>query len=208
MAGEATGVRSRGRPRAFDIDEVLDRVIEVFRERGYEASSMADIERATGLNVSSIYNTFGSKETLFQRALARYQEVRLAAIVDALSAGTGGLADLHLALELQHAETQSEWGLQGCLAINTMAELGSRAGSAREPLAEFRRGLADAIRLPLDRAVAIGEMSADQVPNAVALLVSLTLGVLVLTRSEASSAELAQHFEAAHALVDSWTGRG
>jgi hypothetical protein len=47
-------------------------------------------------------------------------------------------------------------------------------------------------------------MSADQVPNAVALLVSLTLGVGVLMRSEASPAELASHFEAAHAVVESW----
>jgi len=207
MAGAGTGVRSPGRPREFDIDEVLDRAIEVFRGRGYEASSMADIERATGLNTSSIYNTFGSKEALFQRALDRYQNVRLAAIADVLASGTGGLADLHRALELQQAETQSEWGLQGCLAVNAMAELGQRAGEAKESLAEFRRGLAEAIRFPLDRAAGLGEMSADQVPNAVALLVSLTLGVGVLMRSEASPAELASHFAAAHEVVESWRVR-
>ena len=60
MAPSVSGIRSPGRPREFDVDDVLDRAIEVFRERGYEASSMADIERATGLNTSSIYNTFGS----------------------------------------------------------------------------------------------------------------------------------------------------
>ena len=165
---------------------------------------MADIERATGLNTSSIYNTFGSKETLFQQALGRYETVRLAAFADVLGSGTAGLADLHRALELQQAESQSEWGSQGCLAVNAMAELGQRAGDARESLAEFRRGLASAIRLPLDRAVALGEMTADQLPEAVALLVSLTLGLGVLMRSEASDAELSAHFAAAHASVDSW----
>jgi hypothetical protein len=54
------------------------------------------------------------------------------------------------------------------------------------------------------RAVALGEMSADRVPHAVALLVSFTLGVGVLMRSGASDVELAPHFEAAHALVESW----
>jgi TetR/AcrR family transcriptional repressor of nem operon len=204
MAGRGTGVRTPGRPREFDVEAVLDRVIEVFRERGYEASSMADIERATGLNSSSIYNTFGSKETLFQQALSRYEAVRLAAIGAVLAEGTGGLDDLHRALELQQAETESEWGSQGCLAINTMTELGLRAGNASALLADFRRGLADAIRLPIERAVAIGEMRADQVANAVALLVSLTLGIGVLMRGAASREELAAHFEAAHAMVDSW----
>jgi AcrR family transcriptional regulator len=204
MTAPVRGTRPPGRPREFDIDEVLDRVIEVFRERGYEASSMADIERATGLNASSIYNTFGSKDSLFQRALSRYESVRLAAITDVLSSGTGGLDDLHRALDLQQAESQSEWGLRGCLAINAMIELGSREASTKASLHEYRRGLAEAIRMPLDRAVAIGEMSATQVPNALALLESLTLAVGVLMRSGATNAELATHFEAAHALVESW----
>jgi AcrR family transcriptional regulator len=176
----------------------------VFRERGYEASSLADIERATGLNTSSIYNTFGSKEALFHRSLARYESVRLAGIVDLLAVGTEGFADLHRALELQRAESLSEWGHGGCLAINTMVELGPRAGDAKELLAEFRRRLADAIRLPLDRAVALGEMTPDQVPTAVALLVTFTLGVGALMRSGASEDELATHFDAAHTLVESW----
>ncbi len=164
---------------------------------------MADIERATGLNTSSIYNTFGSKKALFDRSLGRYEAVRMAAIVEALAAGTAGLADLHLALELQQAESLSEWGREGCLAVNSMIELGPRAGEVKELLTEFRRRLAEAIQLPLDRAVALGEMSPEKVPAAVALLVTFTLGVGVLMRSGASDVELAAHFDAAHALVES-----
>lgn len=204
MTQQGAGVRSPGRPRKFDVDDVLDQVIEVFRERGYEGSSMADIERATGLNASSVYNTFGSKESLFRQSLARYEAERMNGIAGLLAAGTGGLADLHQALELQYAESLSEWGHQGCFAINTMIELGPRAGDAKEVLADFRLQLGDAIRQPLDRAVALGEISAQQVPHAVALLVTLTLGVGVLMRSGAPEAELAAYFEAAHAMVDSW----
>src|SRR3954463_10566405 len=115
MAPSEAGLRAPGRPREFAVDDVLDRAIEVFRERGYEASSMADIERATGLNTSSIYNTFGSKQALFDRSLSRYETVRLAGIVASLAAGTEGLADLHRALELQQAESTSDWGHRGCL---------------------------------------------------------------------------------------------
>jgi TetR/AcrR family transcriptional regulator, transcriptional repressor for nem operon len=165
---------------------------------------MADLERATGLNASSIYNTFGSKAALFNRSLGRYEAVRLAVIVEGLASGTEGLDDLHRALELHQAESLSEWGTGGCLAINTMIELGPRAGDAKELLAGFRRSVGDAIRLPLDRAVALGEMSPDQVPAAVALLLTFTLGVGVLMRSGAAEAELATHFEAAHTLVESW----
>lgn len=183
---------------------MLDRVIDVFRDRGFEGSSMADIERATGLNASSVYNTFGSKDALFRQSLARYEAVRMAGIVELLGAGTGGLADLHQALDLQQAESVSEWGHNGCLAINTMIELGPRAGDAKVVLSDFRQQLGDAIRQPLERAVALGEIDPQRVPIAIALLVTFTLGVGVLMRSGASEAELAAHFEAAHALVDSW----
>jgi AcrR family transcriptional regulator len=204
MARSATGVRSPGRPREFDVDDVLDRSIEVFRERGYEASSMADIEAATGLNTSSIYNAFGSKKALFEQSLRRYETVRLAGIAEVLAAGTEGLADVHRALELQQAESQSEWGHGGCLAINAMIEIGPRGGDAKELLSQFRRQLAEAIRLPLDRAVALGEMGPDRVAEATALLMTCTLGVGVLMRSGASDAEVETHFAAAHALVESW----
>ncbi len=204
MARQATTERTSGRPRSFDVDEVLDRTIEVFRSRGYEASSMAELERATGLNVSSLYNTFGSKEGLFHQALARYQTQRLGFFSAALGNGTEGLTDLHRTLDLQEQESASAWALQGCLAINVMAELGPRAGDAKQQLIDFRVGLANAVRLPLERAAAMGEISPDQVPNAVAMLVCFTLGVGVLMRSEAPTAELAQHFAAAHAVVESW----
>ena len=79
-----------------------------------------------------------------------------------------------------------------------------RAGDAKELLADFRRQLAEAIRLPVDRAVALGEMNPDTARTAVALLVTFTLGVGVLMRSAAPDVELATHFEAAHAMVESW----
>ena len=53
-------------------------------------------------------------------------------------------------------------------------------------------------------------IGADELPSASsmepegALLVSFTLGAGVLMRSGASDEELATHFEAAHALVESW----
>lgn len=199
--------RTPGRPREFDVDDVLDRAIGVFREYGYEGSSMSAIERATGLNTSSVYNAFGSKQALFRQSLDRYEAVRLASIYDVLSSGTEGLADLQRALEFQHAESRSEWGHGGCLAINAMIELGPRAGETKDVLAEFRRRMGEAIRLPLDRAVALGEMDESAVPSAVALLVSLTLAVGVLMRSGASDDELAAHFDAARAVVESWRSR-
>jgi TetR/AcrR family transcriptional regulator, copper-responsive repressor len=64
--------RPRGRPRAFDPDQVLDRVRAVFIEKGFAAASLDDLAAAAGLNRPSLYAAFGDKEQLYIHALKRY----------------------------------------------------------------------------------------------------------------------------------------
>ena len=61
--------RGPGRPRKFDADDVLDKVIDVFWELGYEASDTETLSRRTGLTKPSLYNAFGAKEDLFVAAI-------------------------------------------------------------------------------------------------------------------------------------------
>lgn len=71
--GQGTVAR-RGRPREFDADVALDSAMRLFWTRGYEATSMADLVEATGLNRASLYAAFGDKEALFLKVLDRYGE--------------------------------------------------------------------------------------------------------------------------------------
>ncbi len=64
-----------GRPREFDEEQVLDRAVQVFWTHGYEATSVAALEEATGLGRQSLYNAFGGKRELFLRSLDRYTSV-------------------------------------------------------------------------------------------------------------------------------------
>ena len=45
--------RGRGRPRSFDEGEVLDKVIDVFWELGYDASDTETLSKQTGLTEPS-----------------------------------------------------------------------------------------------------------------------------------------------------------
>ena len=77
--------KGRGRPRTFDENEVLDKVIDVFWELGYDASDTETLSKRTGLTKPSLYNAFGAKEDLFVAALNRYRQTRSKASLDALS---------------------------------------------------------------------------------------------------------------------------
>ena len=115
---------TRGRPRAFSDDVVLDTLIQLFWEQGFEATSMSDIVDATGLSKSSLYNTFGSKDELFEKALNRYVDHRAGMLNEVLQKGEAGLADIETLFDALLAEVLVMDDHRGCLAINTSTELG------------------------------------------------------------------------------------
>jgi TetR/AcrR family transcriptional repressor of nem operon len=62
----------RGRPRSFDTEAAVERAMGVFWSRGYHATALPDLLRATKLSRGSLYAAFGDKHSLFLRALDRY----------------------------------------------------------------------------------------------------------------------------------------
>lgn len=53
--------------------EILDRLVLLFRQRGYDGASLADIADATGLGRSSLYHYFsGGKAEMAQEVLAHF----------------------------------------------------------------------------------------------------------------------------------------
>lgn len=63
------------RTKSFQPEEALNQMMMVFWSKGYDSTSVADLELATGLNKRSLYNTFGNKEAIFEAALKRYLEM-------------------------------------------------------------------------------------------------------------------------------------
>src|SRR4051812_19033882 len=67
-------LRNVARTKEFDPETALRAALELFWERGYEATSMADLVEHMGVARASIYATFGGKHELYLKALDRYGE--------------------------------------------------------------------------------------------------------------------------------------
>lgn len=63
------------RTKAFCEDRVIQQAMELFRRRGYEATSIRDLVAYLGVSSSSLYNTFGDKDALFMLALQRHSRL-------------------------------------------------------------------------------------------------------------------------------------
>jgi TetR/AcrR family transcriptional repressor of nem operon len=202
--GAPTGKPVRGRPRQFDADEVMGRVIELFWTKGYEATSISDIVEATGLNKSSLYNSFGSKDELFEAAIEQYLAMRTATINHVVRDGTQGLHDVLHLLELQQAEIVGDGGRRGCLAVNTTTELGLRDETAAELSRRFRDVMRTAIGAALDRAESAGEIEPGTARLRTETMLAFSLSLAVIARGGASAQELDDQFAAMRALIADW----
>lgn len=148
------------RTRAFDTDDVVRAARDVFWSVGYDAAAMPDLERATGLGRSSLYNAFGSKRGLFDVAVQSYLEQvvrpRLAALAAApdgaagLRGYFGSIADAVAAGEDQH---------RGCLLLTSSAGRGSQDEPVRVTVDAYRREVTEAFAAALrrDQSVALEE---------------------------------------------------
>ena len=83
------------RPRQFDPDEVLDRSMHEFWQRGYHDTSVDDLVEATGVRPGSLYNTFrGGKRELFLGSLDRYSKLVVPEKLGALERPGASLAEV------------------------------------------------------------------------------------------------------------------
>ncbi|MEV7688215.1 TetR family transcriptional regulator [Streptomyces bungoensis] len=70
----APGARRRGRPPRAESADTRDRILtaarEEFSERGYEKTSVRGIAKAAGVDPALVHHYFGTKEQVFEEAVA------------------------------------------------------------------------------------------------------------------------------------------
>src|SRR5580693_1443343 len=146
-----------GRPRSFDIDRALDRVLLVFWQKGYEGASLSDLTKAIGVNRPSLYAAFGNKEALFRKALDRYVEKTVGFVLEAIKEPTARQVVTRLLLSAADMVTNPHHP-PGCLTVRGALASGEEADPIRLELA-LRRSESEAlIRKRLDTAKRQGDL--------------------------------------------------
>ncbi len=194
---------SPGRPLAFAPDSALEAAMRLFWRRGYEATSMQDLERHTGLSRSSLYNSFGSKRELFERAVAEYAR-RGERVFAALEHGERGIADIRAFFDALVERLSGARPRPGCLMVNSVVEFGgadaAMSRSGKRYFGRVHSALAGALR----RAARLGEIPAAGVENRARLLLALAIAMNVHARAGAGRDELEALWRAARRELEAW----
>ena len=154
------------RAKAFDPDEVLEQVMELFWEQGYEATSAQDVVERTGLNRSSLYNTFGCKQDLYLAALDRYRRQGEGAFAGALRETGSARTAIRDVLE-RAVETVAADG-RGCFVANAAVERAHCDEETRERACSALSEMQGGFRTLVEHGQARGEISDDKDADALA----------------------------------------
>lgn len=201
MAPEKSGgglKRARGRPKNFDRSVALHQAMKLFWERGYEGASFDDLTAAMGISPSSFYNSFGSKERLYQEAAEAYRAHSGELFAGELGAATDAKTAFHQLLNTAAREfTQADLPA-GCMISLACMQVRPALTALRDMMAGYRRMvqvvMADRIRRGIDE----GDVAKDtSVEATAAFYAALMFGMAVEARDGTTRERLLEIVEIA-----------
>jgi TetR/AcrR family transcriptional repressor of nem operon len=174
----------RGRPRSFDTEAAVERAMGVFWSRGYHATALPDLLRATKLSRGSLYAAFGDKHSLFLRALDRYVAdalTRMDVELDSRREPVDGLR-AYLAGYVDRASGAN--GRRGCLLVATAMELAGHDGEVDRRIGSFFKAMEARVVDALSRTKAAGKLADGVEPSSAArILVCFVEGLRVVGKT-------------------------
>lgn len=196
-----TGTKKRGRPPAFDRYEVIAAAIGAFFRNGLEATTLADLERATGVDRSTLYNSFGGKSGLYESATSTYLALAEAGLFAPLLNGTDdGYSDILEFLGNLRTGLTAADAIPGCLIVNDMA-----AGADPGAAARYRSLLEDGLLAALART---GDPDHERRAHRAALVAASVIGINLVSKATADPREIERLVDALTDLVVSWNAGG
>lgn len=175
----------------FDVEQALNRAMQTFWARGYEATSIQDLVNATGVNRASLYATYGDKREIFLASLKKYDSSVRRKMLSELSNADRPREAIEAVFDKfisQSSNANANWG---CLITNTALELAAHdaeiarfVNAAQDDMARFFEGM-------IERGKITGQIDAQVDAGQLArMILAILLGLLVMLRSRPDASYL------------------
>jgi len=132
-----------GRPKDFDEATVLDKAIELFWKKGYEATSLEELLDTMGMGKGSMYHNFGNKREVFKLALNRFNQKYIGMLDAELAKAKDPIAFIKEYFR-DIARQATDDHKKGCFLGNTVVELAC-IDAGLEKLASEHLGVMESI---------------------------------------------------------------
>lgn len=178
------------RPKEFDANQVVGKAMQVFWEKGYEATTTDDLVTAMGIGKQSMYDTFGDKRALYLAALRHYHGAKVDGMEQALPARATPLQVLS-SLLVEFSKRDAEELARGCMGINATAAFGLTEPDVLAMAKQTARRCETLFTRLVNEAQNLGELSPGvDAKRAGRFLYTVLQGLTVRAQAGASAAQL------------------
>ncbi|MEM9932821.1 MAG: TetR/AcrR family transcriptional regulator [Bacteroidota bacterium] len=191
------------RPKAFKEADILEKAMLVFWKTGYHATTYQDLVTAMGISRQSMYDTFGNKESLFQKAFLHYRQKNKLRIRELLSSYPSVKEGLSSMLVESITNTLADEDRKGCFAVNCSTEVAAGDVKILPLLAENRKEFIQFFKEYLDGGKENGQLSNEADTETLASYIfTLYSGLQVNAKISNDLAELTSIIKAGLSLLD------
>lgn len=195
------------RPRTVDDTRLLGDAMQLFWRKGFANTGIRELEQGLGLKAPSLYNRFGSKEALFQAALAHYIERIVTGRVQRYLQADAPLQGLRDFFDTTYNYVDTQHPPLACLLVNASIEFGDADPLIALQLAEGARRVKDGFRACLARAQGREEIAANADINAWTETLYLALqGLLVTSKAVRDPAVMRYQVDTLFSLLPTLRG--
>ncbi|MFC5702388.1 TetR/AcrR family transcriptional regulator [Cohnella faecalis] len=167
------------RPREFDEQQALAAAMQVFLEKGYEASSISDLTSRMGIQRPSLYAAFGGKKELFEAALNKFAQMSLSFIENGMRNAPSVKEAARTYFQGIIEGVGGSKPELGCLCVNTMVELAPHDKIYAQFTKDYQTKLTELFRQTIENGIRTGELSNRL--NAEAVARALTISAIGLS---------------------------
>lgn len=167
-----------GRPKIFDEQTVIDKAIEVFWMKGYEAASAEDLLKAMNIGKGSFYLSFkGGKKQLYEKSLEQFSNKAAERFKKDLEQTADPVTFLKNFF-LSMANSPKERQLRGCYLGNAIVEMSNIDNKTRKKAATLLGQLEQDFKKVIQKAQQDKLLKTKEDPETLArLLITLWNGI-------------------------------
>lgn len=191
------------REKQFEEEEVLQKAMLLFWKKGYHDTSLKALIAALGISNASIYNTFGGKRQLFDRAFARYRTANFLGMQQFLHSQKNVREGLRAVFQKIIRDDHADSDGKGCFVVNSTTELIPADPDFRFLLTDHQQNTEQVFVDFLRMGVEMGQIPAEKnLPVIANLLYTVMTGLRVIGKTRPDPKESMLAVEVVLLLLD------
>ncbi len=191
------------RVKLFDENEVLEKAMNLFWKKGFYATSVQDLVNHLGINRASLYDTFGGKRELYDKAFSHYKNSIQDEMLSFLTSHSNTKEGFRALFQKSILNATKDQENKGCFVINSTVEMIPNEDDAIASISKNNNKLLDVMHKFILTGQDDGQISKDRDTRSLAsTLFTFYNGLSITTKSKFNTEDQYKSIEIILSILD------